>query len=430
MKKICQICGSQGWKESLVTCSKCRIACEHCYCMQKHTFDTSAAFICAECSMRPAQKNSAECSMRPAQKSSLGSFKAAVPRIDKNRVRVESSNPVPRWKTIPLTSKSKLISPEEASKLSSGGNKSTFKVPRPISAHSAMGLKKQTASFPRARSLNSAVVARRTNQILLPLKNIEPFTRDTLQIRSGVNRQASKAQAVVEGSKSKVADGAKYSASEEIRRSILSERLSQLRPYRPALSPTWKGRVVVSATPSEFNGEFLAQPASTLPKKAYRYSKAIPVLLQVRLVPIGNLLNDLFGNRIPGLSDVQMYLFSVDKNTLRFTEEHAHIFEVMKTHNAMLRTNIKGKPLLIFSSKLLDKSSQIFIQMQKKTNNFLWGSFLLKKKSVAHLPGSSSQGAQHFDDGDVVDNEIKPQFRYTSHQNPGKQLQRHYRERN
>jgi len=43
-----------------------------------------------------------------------------------------------------------------------------------------------------------------------------------------------------QGSKSKVGDGAKYHDSNEICRSILSEKLLQLLPYRPALHPIWK----------------------------------------------------------------------------------------------------------------------------------------------------------------------------------------------
>lgn len=49
----------------------------------------------------------------------------------------------------------------------------------------------------------------------------------------------------------------------------------------------------------------------------------------------------------------------------------------------------------------------VIIQMQKKTKNFLWGVFLVTKKSLALVPGTSSQAAQRFDAGDVVDNSAK-----------------------
>ncbi|XP_056863011.1 uncharacterized protein LOC108858315 [Raphanus sativus] len=401
MRPICETCGNQGWKGLLVTCSKCRLSSEHRYCMDKVSFEASVDFVCADCSKRPPVRN------RLATTSSI----KAPPRIQKSKARVESSNPVPRWKKIPESSKMRLISPEEVRKLSSGGNNSTFKVPKPVPARSPTGLPK-LACFPRSRSLNSTVVARKPNQMLLPpKKKSEPLRPRVSQIRSGVMQQSPKAQAVVEGSKQKVGGGAKDLGSKEICRSILSEKLLQLLPYRPALPPIWKGRIVDSATPSEFNGMFWAQTASVIRKKAYNVSKTIPVVLKVELVPIGNLLNDLFVNRNPALSDVEMYIFPDDKNTIRFKEEHAYLFETMKRRNAMIRINVKDTPLLIFSSKLLDKSSQIIIQMQKKTKNFLWGIFLVTKKSLALLPGTSSQAAQRFDDGDVVDNAAKRQYR-------------------
>lgn len=46
----------------------------------------------------------------------------------------------------------------------------------------------------------------------------------------------------------------------------------------------------------------------------------------------------------------------------------------------------------------------VIIEMQKKTKNFLWGIFLVTKKSLALVPGTSNQAAQRFDAGDVVDN--------------------------
>ncbi|KAL0738429.1 hypothetical protein Bca4012_014639 [Brassica carinata] len=394
MRPICETCGDQGWKGVLVTCSKCRIACEHRYCMDKVSFEASVDFVCADCSKRPVQNRLATASIKAAS------------RIQKSKARVESSNPVPRWKKIPESSKMRLISPEEVRKLSSGVNNSTFKVPKPVPARSPTGLSKFPC-FPRSRSLNSTAVARKTNQMLFPPKKAEPPRPRVLQTRSGVMQQSPKAQSVVEGSKLKVGGGVKDLGSKEIIRSILSEKLLQLLPYRPAFPPIWKGRIVDSATPSEFNGVFWAQAASVIRGKAYNLSKTIPVVLKVELVPIGSLLNDLFANRNPALSDVEMYIFPDDKNTIRFKEEHAYLFETMKRRNAMIRINVKDTPFLIFSSKLLDKSSQIIIQMQKKTKNFLWGVFLVTKKSLALVPGTSSQSAQRFDAGDVVDNTAK-----------------------
>lgn len=43
---------------------------------------------------------------------------------------------------------------------------------------------------------------------------------------------------------------------------------------------------------------------------------AMPIFLEVEVVPTGHILNNVFG-RIPRLSDVQLYFFSDDKETER-----------------------------------------------------------------------------------------------------------------
>lgn len=141
-----------------------------------------------------------------------------------------------------------------------------------------------------------------------------------------------------------------------------------------------RGRIVDSASLPEFDCEFCAKPASNISRKALRLSKAMPTLLEVELLPTGHILNDVF-HRSPRLSDVELYLISDQKETERYSQkpfstadkashsypirvcfsskrEHAHLFEAMSTRNAMIKANINGTELLIFSSKLLDKTSQ------------------------------------------------------------------------
>ena len=120
-------------------------------------------------------------------------------------------------------------------------------------------------------------------------------------------------------------------------------------------------------------------------------------------------------------------------NHFRSKMEHAHLFEAMSTRNAMIKANINGTELLIFSSKQLDQTSQcmptciyiytvhnfsmapritsvficvaVFLKKQYKTENYLWGFFL----SQAHVPGTS----HHLDDGNVVDMDIDPEDQKT-----------------
>ena len=141
-----------------------------------------------------------------------------------------------------------------------------------------------------------------------------------------------------------------------------------------------RGRIVDSSSLPEFDCEFWAKPASNITRKALRLSKAIPTLLEVELLPTGHILNDVY-HRSPRLSDVELFLFPDEKETERYSQkpfsttdkashsypirlcfrskrEHAHLFEAMSTRNAMIKVNINGTELLIFSSKLLDKTSQ------------------------------------------------------------------------
>jgi len=146
-----------------------------------------------------------------------------------------------------------------------------------------------------------------------------------------------------------------------------------------------------SASPPEFDCEFWSKPASNIRRKALRRSKAMPALLKVELLPTCHILNDVSG-RSPTLLNVEMYLFPDEKKTeryskplsmkdkllilvvsllsenlssqgmythsFRFTGEHATLFKAMVTRKVMAKANINGTELLIFSSKLLDKTSQ------------------------------------------------------------------------
>ncbi|XP_013736958.2 uncharacterized protein LOC106439945 isoform X1 [Brassica napus] len=286
----------------------------------------------------------------------------------------------------------------------------TFEPPRSVTAHSATGLRKKIVCGLPAMSLNTTTVRRRTNprSFHQSTDGLPPSPR-ALQIRSRIKQQAATtATHTVEGTVVEVGDKAKDHDAKETCQPASNERISELLRYLPALHPTWKGRIVDSASLPEFDCEFCAKPASNISRKALRLSKAMPTLLEVELLPTGHILNDVF-NRSPRLSDVELYLFSDEKEAGRVCfsskREHAHLFEAMSTRNAMIKANINGTELLIFSSKLLDKTSQFFLKKQYKAENYLWGFFLHNKPSQAPVPGSSYQT-----DRDVVDMDIDTEY--------------------
>ncbi|CAF2129419.1 unnamed protein product [Brassica napus] len=282
----------------------------------------------------------------------------------------------------------------------------TFEPPRSVAAHSATGLRKKIVCGLPAMSLNTTTVRRRTNprSFHQSTDGLPPSPR-ALQIRSRIKQQAATtATHTVEGTVVEVGDKAKDHDAKETCQPASNERISELLRYLPALHPTWKGRIVDSASLPEFDCEFCAKPASNISRKALRLSKAMPTLLEVELLPTGHILNDVF-NRSPRLSDVELYLFSDEKEAGSSKREHAHLFEAMSTRNAMIKANINGTELLIFSSKLLDKTSQFFLKKQYKAENYLWGFFLHNKPSQAPVPGSSYQT-----DRDVVDMDIDTEY--------------------
>ncbi|CAA7030886.1 unnamed protein product [Microthlaspi erraticum] len=280
-----------------------------------------------------------------------------------------------------------------------------------VQAHPAASAKREIVCGLQAMSLTtltSTRVRRRNTSHLSQSRTVEPPPSPrALRIRSRVRQQAADATPVVEGTVVEVGDGdrAKDHGSNEICQSASVERFSELRQYLPALHPTWKGRIVDSAMLPEFDCEFWAKPASNIIKKAHKLSKAMPTLLNVELLPTGRILNAVF-DRSPRPSDVEVYFFPDEKTTERFKGEHDHLFEAMATRNAMIKANINGAELLIFSSKLLDRISQFFINKQYKTENFLWGFFLHDRDLQALVPGTCHQTDMDLDDGDCVDMDL------------------------
>ncbi|KAH0900175.1 hypothetical protein HID58_049743 [Brassica napus] len=205
----------------------------------------------------------------------------------------------------------------------------TYEPPRPVPARPAPGLRKEIVCGLRAASsMNPTTVRQRTN----PTSLSQPRTVEL----------PPSPQTVVEAG-----DKDKDHGSKETCRSTSKERISELLLYRPALLPTWKGRMVDSTTLfPEFDCQFWANPPSNISRKALRLSMAMPIFLEVELVPIGLILNNVLFGRIPKLSDVELYFFLDEKETVRSKRERAHLFETMATRKAMIKANPEDQKTL------------------------------------------------------------------------------------
>ncbi|XP_059443575.1 uncharacterized protein LOC132175601 isoform X2 [Corylus avellana] len=170
-----------------------------------------------------------------------------------------------------------------------------------------------------------------------------------------------------------VTSGGNFEAVAEYKNSDVEERdlLNILPKFKlcsdslPSLHVTWKGGFLLTATRVKFYGGFQAQPPFTVSRKALEFSKGMPQVLQVQLLPRCQMWADLFQNDCPDLNDIALYFFPAD-NIERSKGNIACLIELMEVESSMMRSCIDGVELLIFTSKQLHMDSQ---------ECFLWGVF-------------------------------------------------------
>ncbi|XP_059443576.1 uncharacterized protein LOC132175601 isoform X3 [Corylus avellana] len=171
-----------------------------------------------------------------------------------------------------------------------------------------------------------------------------------------------------------VTSGGNFEAVAEYKNSDVEERdlLNILPKFKlcsdslPSLHVTWKGGFLLTATRVKFYGGFQAQPPFTVSRKALEFSKGMPQVLQVQLLPRCQMWADLFQNDCPDLNDIALYFFPAD-NIERSKGNIACLIELMEVESSMMRSCIDGVELLIFTSKQLHMDSQ--------AECFLWGVF-------------------------------------------------------
>ncbi|XP_059443572.1 uncharacterized protein LOC132175600 isoform X2 [Corylus avellana] len=170
-----------------------------------------------------------------------------------------------------------------------------------------------------------------------------------------------------------VTPGGNFKAVAECKNSAVEERdlLNILPKFKlchnnlPSLHVTWKGDFLFTATPIKSYGGLQARPPFTVSRKALEFSKRMPPVLQVQLLPRCQMWAELFQNNCPDLNDIALYFFPAD-NIERSKGNIACLIELMEVQSSMMRSCIDGVELLIFTSKQLHMDSQEY---------FLWGVF-------------------------------------------------------
>ncbi|KAH0940218.1 hypothetical protein HID58_007679 [Brassica napus] len=397
----------------------------------------------------------------------------------RSKLRVESSNPVARGNPVPRPSKVKCIAPEEVIKLHSG----VSKVPLPPASVSSRPYKPARRAFEsqRPKPTRAAFESQRPPRhvpdrpIFKPPRPVPPrptyepprpvparpapglrkelcVVFELLRTRSRVKLPPSPRAFQIPSRvrQQDTTDATIHTIQRQLWKLVI--KLKIMVPRRQVDQHLKKGSQSYFYTDQLCS--LLGRDAWWIPPRFFlsltasfglihhptsagtlRLSMAMPIFLEVELVPTGRILNNVLFGRNPKAIRCGIILFLDEKETVRSKGERAHLFETMASRKAMIKASVNGTELLIFSSTLLltrppvyvlsifvhnlSLASRIinicfcvfavFIKKQHKTENYLWGFFLHNKNSQAHVPGTS----HHLDDGNVVDMDIDPEDQKT-----------------
>ncbi|XP_020537429.1 uncharacterized protein LOC105640619 isoform X2 [Jatropha curcas] len=170
----------------------------------------------------------------------------------------------------------------------------------------------------------------------------------------------------------------------EVREStIIRTKLSLYRHCFPALCTTWKGGFTFfdTTTPGKFYGGFNAQPPCRVNRKAYEFSRTMPTILGVNLLPLNHIRSDIFQNDYPDFRDIALY-FLPSPTIERSKGNYDSLFKLLEIENSVMRSYISGMELLIFTSKQLHSDLQDVTEMLN-TGQFLWGVFRNGQDKIA-----------------------------------------------
>ncbi|KAK7411344.1 hypothetical protein VNO78_02777 [Psophocarpus tetragonolobus] len=155
--------------------------------------------------------------------------------------------------------------------------------------------------------------------------------------------------------------------------------------FLPSSIYAWRGQIQILQTIKIYDG-FEAQPPCIINKKAYKFSREMPSVLQMESLPALNFLPDIFQDDSPKLQDIALYFFPSEPNE-RSRKNLNSILKFMNAEKSMLRSYIEGVELLVFTSNQLDRDSRSAISAVN-AGDFLWGIFRQNKidKAIERVP--------------------------------------------
>ncbi|XP_020236393.1 uncharacterized protein LOC109815968 isoform X2 [Cajanus cajan] len=390
--ELCDICGDRGFPETIVTCSKCHVNREHCYCMRINTLEIPEYWLCESCQSKGVSNSP------PRVNQDIGQWASKMQRAVRTR-------------------KVKFLHEDEVIKLSSGkafvGSKNVIsKIPSlppkpnpPISSPKLLGKLPRNDEVQKKRMTNQHASCSLTKgppkefigKIQLPMGGVVPDKKlqtHDLQKEKPTKRapfealSTIKSPLIVGSGGIRVVDAeCNKSNTEKIDPKSVKEILNLDHKFLPSY-PTWKGQfqILQTAASGEVFDGFEARPPCIVNRKAYEFSKEMPSVLQLKSLPALNVMTDIFQDDSPKLQDIALYIFPSD-NTERSRKNMNTILKFMNDQKSMLRSYINGVELLVFTSNQLDMNTSGVIAAVN-AGHFLWGIFRHSKidKAIGNAP--------------------------------------------
>ncbi|XP_047166549.1 uncharacterized protein LOC124835622 [Vigna umbellata] len=422
----CEICGAIGWKEVLLTCSKCKGGHEHAYCTKFHTLIIPEYWVCEACgskcvSTSPLKEDQGIGSR--ASKMYQRNKTAKVKLLTEDEVirlssgashPVSSANVLGKHQRNDEIHKKTMTSKHASCSLSKGPTKECVEenqqsLGRVIADHNIQdyySLKEELANkapFEASSTRNSSPFADLGPSKICLGKNQRPMGGVTpakkVQIHDPQKEKPTKAapfEALLARKSSPIVgsggipcvnDDGKQFTIKKYDKSI-QQSLNLDCKFLPCSITTWRGQfqILHTAAPTKFYDGFEAQPPFIVNGKAFAFSREMPSVLQLESRPALKVLIDIFQDDSPKLQDIALYFFPSEQ-TERSRMNLNSILKLMKDEKTMLRSYINGVELLMFTSNQLGMDSRGAIAAIND-GHFLWGLFRKRKidKTIERVP--------------------------------------------
>ncbi|XP_073145177.1 PHD finger-containing protein 6 isoform X2 [Henckelia pumila] len=424
MEECCDICGSIGVPDALVTCSQCKSSIEHMYCMRARFSEYPDDWRCEECdpSSKPTFSGLAN---------SSEVRKGAARPLKTRKLPNESKRGLFNWEKKVATRKTKYISINDVIKLSSGAvdlssrskvtcQSSTSQPPireqKPCFSLKNSACDERWTSLP-VHSGFAPCVSPTKVEVQRPIKSLQPSQAPAKKhilkeqpvepmspqrkVKSMMKKDATASSpglprvTTTSGCWGSCAVEKSNNCSEIVHSNLLhsSEKCSTT----PAMDALWKGRFSICEylKNGALNDIIQAHPPSKVRRKIFEFSKIMPETLQFELVPCKKFWINLFQEYHPDSRDIGLYFFPCDGER---AVNYASLLDSLSERKLALRKQMEDVELVVFTSALLPTDCQNW-----KGKFFLWGVFhKLKRDTTVRSLVDTNEG----DCSTEVDTEI------------------------